>query len=354
MDTIHIDGSHGEGGGQVLRTSLSLAMLLGRELTIDRIRAGRPKPGLAAQHVTSVLAAARVCGARVEGADIGSQSLRFTPGRPAADRYCFDVADVRPSAGSTGLVFQTVLPALLFSGGASQLTIRGGTNVPWSPCYEYLREVFLPTIARAGVDCSLRRTRGGWYPSGGGQIVSRIQPLDGSLRPLNLPAPGALSRLLVTSVVSSTLPDPIAHRQAGAALKLLPHEVSRVARRVVERPEGGPGTCLAIAASFRTGNAGATALGERGKPAEKVGAEAADRFIGFLSTKAAVDLHLADQILLYAALAAGKSVILAEATTEHLRTNIWVIRQFLDVEMTVEGDGPVLIRVQGVGFAPEY
>lgn len=349
MRAVHIDGSVGEGGGQVLRTSLSLAALLGCELTIEKIRAGRSKPGLAAQHVTCVRAAAAVCGAQVEGDRIGSSELVFRPGALRAGQYVFDVSDVKPSAGSTSLVLQTVLPPLVFAGGPSEVTVRGGTNVPWSPPHEYLELVFLPAVARTGVRARMTRTRGGWYPAGGGQVRMEVEPTAGALCPLKLTEPGDLHSLTAVSTVSAGLPTHIAGRQLDSALKLLPHHVSRQARRRQERPEGGPGTCLLLAAEFTAGHAGASALGERGKPAEKVGQEAAEAFLQFLQSDAAVDLHLGDQLLLYAALADGPSVILAQERTLHLETNAHVIGQFLDVRIELKGDRPVMVRVEGAG-----
>ena len=352
MSSVDIDGSYGEGGGQVLRTSLSLAALMGCELTMERVRAGRSKPGLAAQHVTCVRAAAAVCGAEVEGDEVGSQALRFHPGAIEPGEYRFDVSDVYPSAGSTSLVLQTVLPPLLFAGGESVVTILGGTNVPWSPCYEYLACVFLPALSRAGAQATIERTRGGWYPKGGGQIVARIKPLAAPLRPFDLLERGALQRLVVTSTVSDRLPEHIVARQADAALKALPGDTSRLASRNYERPEGSPGTCLAIAAEFDSGHAGSSALGERRKPAEKVGAEAGRCFNDFLDSGAAVDVHLGDQLLLYAALAEGDSVVLAERNTEHLRTNAWVIQRFIEADIALEGDAPVRIQAGGIGLKP--
>ena len=352
MGAVHIDGSHGEGGGQVLRTSLSLAVLLGCELTMERIRAGRRKPGLAGQHVTCVRAAAAICGAEVEGDEVGSRELRFRPGRVMPGEYEFDVADVYAGAGATGLVFQAVLPPLLLAGSDSRIVIRGGTNVPWSPCFEYLRGAFLPALARAGARVSLERTRGGWYPAGGGEIVAHVQGLAAPLAPLRLSDRGDLRSLTVVSTVSEQLPGHIVGRQVGGALAALPPDVARLAAREHERPAGGPGTCLALVAEFEAGHAGATALGERGTPAEKVGAQAAAELNAFLASGAAVDAHLGDQLLLPAALADGPSVILAEENTEHLRTNAWVLHQFLDAKITLEGDRPVRIAVDGVGHRP--
>jgi len=350
MHSVQIDGSHGEGGGQVLRTSLALSALLGVELEITRIRAGRSKPGLAAQHLTCVRAIAEVCGAEVSGDDVGSQVVRFRPGAIRAGRYTFDVADIKPSAGSVGLVLQTVLPALLYAGALSEVTLRGGTNVPWSPPFEFLRDAFLPAVSRAGVRARIERTRGGWYPAGGGELLVRIEPLAGPLRPLWMAKPGPLRKLTVTSTVSADLPEHILKRQSTAALLCLPQQVARQAKRIAEQPPGGPGTCLCLAAEFERGNAGAAALGERRKPAEAVGKEAGEAFRAFLDSEAAVDRHLADQLLLYASLAEGESEISGECSTEHLRTNAWVIHQFLGERIRLEGESPVVIHVEGAAL----
>lgn len=352
MKPVHVDGSRGEGGGQMVRTSLSLATLLGRELRLSNIRAGRPNPGLAAQHVTCVRAAAAICGGRVEGDHVGSTALRFCPGVLRPGEYRFDVADVRPSAGSATLVLQTVLPPLLYAGGASELTVRGGTNVPWSPPFEYLAHVFAPALARMGAALQLRRTRSGWYPAGGGELQAIVHPLDAALRALDLAERGEVVSLHAISTVSADLADHIAQRQLTAGLQHLPTALSPRVKRSVERPEGGPGTCFLLAAAFAGGNAGASTLGERRKPAEQVGRETADEFRAFWDSDATVDVHLADQLLLYAALARGRSVYIAEKATEHLRTNAWVIQQFLDVDITLEGEAPCRVVVEGAGVVP--
>ncbi|NSW57747.1 MAG: RNA 3'-terminal phosphate cyclase [Armatimonadetes bacterium] len=347
---VHIDGSYGEGGGQVLRTSLSLAALLGCELQITDIRAGRPKPGLAAQHVTCVRAAAAICGAEVRGDAVNSGQVVFRPGTIQAGDYLFDVSDVRASAGSVSLVLQTVLPPLLFADGPSQVTLRGGTNVPWSPTFEYLSHVFLPAIRRLGAECTLKRARGGWYPAGGGEIVAGISPLQGHLQPVQLTDRGDLRALDAVTTVSDGLPEHIAKRQLASALQELPTQLSRRARRTTHRPEGGPGTAVLLAGTWESGHAGAGALGERGKPAERVGAEAGEEFRAFIESGAAVDRHLADQLLLYAALAEGTSRYTAQARTLHLDTNAWVIHQFLGDRVSIEGDGPATVSVEGIGL----
>lgn len=350
LNTLEIDGSYGEGGGQVLRTALSLAALTGTEVMVHSIRAGRTRPGLAAQHLTAVHAAAAICGASVEGDAIGSQQLHFTPGPVAAGQYEFDVARLQPSAGSATLVLQTLIPPLLFALASSQVVIHGGTHVPWSPPVEFIQGVFLPAIEALGARVAVTCPRGGWYPGGGGELQATVEPLSGPLRPVELTTPGDLLELFVISTVSADLPEHIAARQSRAALAALPAEQAQFVRTTSPRPPGGPGACLAINGRFAAGFAGANALGERRKPAEDVGREAATAWGAFLASGAAVDRHLADQLLLYAALASGTSRFTSEASTSHLRTNAWVIGQFLPAPISIEGESPAQVTVTGAGF----
>ncbi len=325
---LKIDGSYGEGGGQVLRTCLSLSALTGTDVELVNIRAGREKPGLAAQHLTCVRATAEVCGAAVEGDSFGSQRLVFRPGSARPGHYLFDVADVRPSAGSVSLILQTVLPVLSRCDAASEVTLRGGTHVQWSPTFDYVADVFLPAIGEFGVQASVELRKAGFYPKGGGEQVLHVESSPG-WQGARLGAPrGPLRCRLVSR--ASRLPEHVMERQMKA-LKAALGEVARGAEAVTEGLKGiAPGT-VAMAATVpgSGGWAGCTALGRRGKPAEKVGEEAAEAFIAFIESGAAVDLHLADQLLLYAALAEGTTELTVEAITEHARTNMWVIEQFL-------------------------
>ncbi len=345
---VEIDGSYGEGGGQVLRTALSWSTLLTTPLRMYNIRAGRKKPGLAAQHMTCVRALAQICDAEVSGCEFGSQQLIFRPGLIRGGQFCFDVADIRPSAGSTSLILQAVLPVLLHAPAPSEIVIRGGTNVAWSPTFEYLQYVFRPAIAKLGACVHIDRTVGGWYPRGGGEIVVRVAPLASSLKPLNMVHRGEVQRLVVVSTVSQGLPRHILQRQIQGVCKEL-GEVPVEIEPVFLTPPGGPGTAVLVAGEFANGIGGCSALGRKGLPAEKVGAAAGRDFCQFLDSDAAVDEHLTDQLLLYLALGDGTSEFATPQITEHLRTVAWAIRQFWPVPIEFnEGENDVhLVRVEG-------
>ncbi len=333
---LEIDGSYGEAGGQLLRTSLALAILTRQPLHITRIRAGRKKPGLAAQHMTGILACAQTCGADVEGCEFGSQELTFIPGRIQGDDYVFDVADIRPSAGAVTLVLQAVLPPLLFANARSRLILRGGTNVAWSPPYEYVEHVLVPALAAMGAEIRVQRTRSGWYPQGGGEMQVEIEPVE-RLQPLNWPRRGELREVKLISTVSQSLPEHILERQ----LKAMGAGQGCDAEEVRLRPAGNPGTMAMICGQFERGCGGWSSLGERGKRAEIVGEEARTGFERFMSGDGSVDEHLADQLAIFVALADGDSIYKTERVTSHLRTNVWVIEQFLPGAVQVAEDGTV-------------
>ena len=326
---LHLDGSYGEGGGQILRTSLSLSAMLGAPVRIERIRAGRPKPGLRPQHLTAVQALARITGAEVEGAELQSRELTFKPRTPKPGNYRFDVAEKAGSAGSVTLIAQALLPPLLKSAGPSTLVLRGGTHVPWSPTAHYLLQVFLPALARMGAQVSLTLERWGWYPRGGGELRLSINPCPG-----------------LKGVEWRTAPEPAGFRAISAASRLPEHVARRQAARLQERlgPElpvelinaGGldPGSLVFIWGP----RAGFSALGARGKPAEQVADEAAYNCFIFRMRRGAVDPHLADQIVLYLAQARGPSVLATSEITSHLLTNLWVIEQFLGPRFVVRGN----------------
>jgi len=330
-----IDGSYGEGGGQILRSSLALASLLKQPIEIFNIRKGRSKPGLAPQHLTAVSASRRITSAELEGAQLESQSLKFAPNEVTPGDYYFDVAELRRSAGSTSLVFQTLLLPLSFACKASTLLLKGGTHVPFSPPFDHLQEVFLPTLRKLGIRCSAEIRKWGYYPVGGGEVFFEIEPASG-LKAIDVENRGRLKRISLFSAVSN-LPDHIAQRQAQSAsdfLKKMGLKPAVKTKRVLSSREG---TYVFIQAEFERAFAGFSSLGQKGKPAEKVALEACQEFKEYWDTKSAFEPHLADQIMLYLALAKGESRFTLSKVTQHLLTNAWVVRQFLPAKIEVKG-----------------
>jgi len=351
---ITIDGSYGEGGGQILRTSLALSSILGLPMRIENIRLKRPNPGLAAQHLTGLEAIAKVCEARVEGAALGSTTLTFAPQSALkAGEYSFDVAQARPggSAGAVSLVFQTIFLPLALAQGDSRLFLRGGTHVAWSPPFHYLKLVYLPTLARMGIEAYLNLESWGWYPVGGGRITGSIKGMKSTiLERLDLSKRGELKRLWGLSA-SSNLPAHIVQRQRRQAESLLRQEGFQPEIEIAEAPSPGQGTFVFLLAEWEGSLAGFTAYGRRGKPAEAVAEEAVRSFLEYQASGAALDQYLADQLVLPIALASGTSAFSTSKITQHLLTNIWVTEQFMGTRFTVEGQEGQSgsVKVQGYG-----
>ncbi len=341
---IEVDGTMGEGGGQVLRSALSLSMLTGRPFRLSRIRANRDRPGLRFQHLTAVQAAARVSGADVTGDRVGSQMIEFTPGPVRPGDYLFDIG----TAGATSLVLQTLLLPLALAQGTSRITIRGGTHVPWSPCFHYLDMHWRPLLARIGIPFELALTMAGFYPQGGGELQAWI-PGGARPTPLKLTERGPLHAVRGLSTFAN-LPREIAERQRNQTLRrlrvLLPHIEPEL--QVEQLPAVSRGTVLLLLAECQAGRACCFALGARGKRAERVADEAVDALAAFLRSNGAVDPWLADQLLLPLAMAEGSSLLRTSEVTLHLLTNAEVIRRFLLVEIGVDGPqgGPATIHVR--------
>ena len=344
---IEIDGSYGEGGGQILRTALSLSCLLGKPFRIYDVRKGRARPGLAPQHLVAVRAAQRLTRAEVSGDAKGSTELTFSPRGVSGGEFAFDIG----TAGSTSLVLQTMIPALLFSGGKSRVTLSGGTHVPFSPSFHYLVEVFAPFLRRLGVEIRLEIESFGFYPRGGGRIRAEIRPAR-EVVPLRVRARGEVVRLDGISAVGN-LPLSIAERQKGALLETLLPKLrqleSPVRIELKSVPTPGQGTFVFLRGEFAGSVAGFTSLGARGKRAEAVGEEAAREFLAYHETEGALDPHLADQIVLYLSLGAGESVFTTTSVTRHLLTNLWVIGQFHDFRYRIDGElgGPGAVIIHG-------
>ena len=331
-ELVRIDGSEGEGGGQMLRTALSLSMIAGRPFEMVNLRAGRSKPGLRPQHLQCVRASARIAGARVEGASIGSRTVRFEPGGVRPGTYSFAIG----TAGSTSLVLHTLALPLALAGARSIVTIAGGTHVPFSPPFHFLDRQWAVLLRRLGLDVDLRLERAGYYPAGGGEIRARIGPAA-ALAPIRLGPRGRLESLEGLSSVSH-LPRSIAGRQRRRALARFEAQGLAAAIRVADLPSPGKGSMLLLVAAYAGGGRACfAALGARGKRAEAVADEACDALLAFESTRGAVDAHTADQLLLPLALAGGPSEFPVPAVTSHLATNADIIHRFLPCAIEIDG-----------------
>ncbi|MGD2080508.1 MAG: RNA 3'-terminal phosphate cyclase [Nitrospirota bacterium] len=338
---LEVDGSFGEGGGQILRTSLSLSCLLGKPFRIYNIRRGRSRPGLMPAHITAVRAAAEVCGAEIEGASKGSPELVFRPGRVGSGDFSFDIG----TAGSTSLVLQTLLPPLAFSGGASTVAVRGGTHVPFCPTFDYLSEVFVPLLRRIGLSLTAEIESYGFYPRGGGRVLVSVEPCP-RVSPVDLTRRGGLLAIEGVSAVAG-LPLSIARRQREAVLESLGDYKPEIDTKEVGA--FGQGTYVFLKARYEGAICGFSSLGARGKRAEVVGEEAAAAFLAHHRSGSCLDPHMADQIVLYLALADGESRYTTSEVTGHLSTNLHVISKFMEVESQVAAPRGVSVRGRGTG-----
>lgn len=335
---IEIDGSMGEGGGQVLRTALSLSAVTGQAFRMVNIRAGRERPGFLRQHLTAALATAELCGAEVRGAELGSASLEFSPGPVRPGEYHFTVG----TAGSGTLVLQTVLPALMLADGPSQVTIEGGTHNPAAPPFPFLARAFAPLVARMGPKIELSFERYGFYPAGGGRFGAVIQPVR-ALKPLHVGPRGELVTRRVTAVVAN-LNRRIAEREVSTACSLLGWgpETREV---VTTRESAGPGNAVMVEVCFAEVTEVFTAFGQIGVSAERVATLAARDAQAYLASTAAAGEHLTDQLLLPLALAGGGSFT-AVKLNRHALTNMEVIARFLPVSfVTSTGEGATRVEV---------
>lgn len=329
---IHIDGSMGEGGGQVLRTALALSMVTGQPFAIDNIRAGRKKPGLLRQHLTAVKAAAEVSCAHVSGAALGSDSIEFTPGPINAGTYRFSIG----SAGSTTLVLQTVLPALMRADGPSELTIDGGTHNPFAPTVHFLTRCFLPVLAQMGPKVEVELVRHGFFPAGGGRIRVTIDPTE-MLTPIELIERGQITAHKAIATVAG-LPGAIADRELETVAKKLGWARNALRHELLGN-EYGPGNVLSLELTSDRLTEVITGFGEKSVSSEQVARKAAKRANEYISSGVPVGLHLADQLLIPIALA-GAGAFRTGPLTRHTSTNTRVIEAFTGRGFEVREDAP--------------
>jgi RNA 3'-terminal phosphate cyclase (ATP) len=338
---ITIDGSFGEGGGQILRTSLALALVTGKPFRIEKIRAGRKNPGLLRQHLAAVNVAAEIGQAEVAGANIGSTQLTFTPGRIAHGEYHFAIG----TAGSTTLVLQTVLPALLIADDQNQqtrLTLEGGTHNPFAPPFDFLVKAFIPLINRMGARIEAKLERYGFYPAGGGRIEIKINPLK-KLERIQLNERGNILHRRATALLAH-LPSKIAERELNVVHKKLswPREWLHV-ETTTNSP--GPGNIVTLEIESEGLTEVFTGFGERHVAAEAVADQAVIVTRRYLASDVAVGEYLADQLLIPMALAGGGSFITLPPS-RHTTTNIEILRKFLDIEIRAEQQNNRVWKIQ--------
>lgn len=329
---IEIDGSAGEGGGQILRTSLALSMCTGQPFRLTKIRAGRAKPGLMRQHLTCVNAATEVCGAEVQGAELNSQSLTFSPGPVRAGDYVFNVG----TAGSCTLVLQTVWPALMMADAPSQLKLSGGTHNPMAPPFHFLERSYAPLLRKLGANAELKLRRLGFYPAGGGEIEATIWPARDHLQPFDLNDRGAKVEAYA-ECFAPALPRSVVRReleQLGEGLGWSGEQLREAACRQNE----GPGNALMATLVYEHVSEVFTAFGEKGVSAEQVARAVVGEVRSYQVSDAALGPHLADQWALPLALAMwqrrGAASYTCSELTPHAKTNFEVIERFLPVNFS--------------------
>ena len=314
----------------MFRTSLGFSAITGKQLTIKNIRANRPKPGLARQHLTGLELIGKICQAEVRGGELGSTEVHFRPGQIGHGQYSIDVG----TAGSVTLVLQTILPALASVKGESEIQLTGGTDVKWSPPVDYYQLVLFPLLEKMGLKCSLDIQQRGYFPRGGGKVTARIVS-SGNLKPLSLEL--FSEARIITGIVNITgLPTKIAEQIGAVVLDDFPEAVIHIQNR-----DKGPSQGVGVVLSTTDGQTilGASSLGEKGKPAEKVGKEAARNLLAEIDGQGTVDVYASDQLLPYLAMASGS--FSAREFTSHARTNIDTIEKFLGKTFEID-DGQII------------
>jgi len=329
---VKLDGSYGEGGGQILRTAVALSAVTGEPVEVYNIRKMRPKPGLAAQHVRAIESVATICDAEVVGCSLHSTSLSFRPGKIKGGMYDIDIG----TAGSITLLLQCLMPVALKAPSSIRLKVTGGTDVSWSPPIDYLRFVTLGALERMMYSCDILLIRRGYYPRGGGYVEVTINP--SVLRRADFEK--NVCNVIQGISHSSGLPAHVVQRQAASAEKVLNNEgyETRLSFEVRNEVSTGSGITLWC------GTEGGSALGRPGLRAEKVGGDAAESILAELKSGAGVDIYLADQLIPYMALAGGGSLV-TRTITPHARTNIWVTEQLLNMKFSIQELSGGLFRI---------
>jgi len=322
---IKINGSYLEGGGQILRTATALSAITKKPCYVFNIRKNRPRPGLMPQHLLGLQAVSYLCNGKLEGASLGSEEIKFYPGEITAKDLHIKIE----TAGSITLCLQSLLPIGFFAPGPIKISFEGGgTDVPFSPTFDYFRYVFLRILEKIGAKVEINILRRGYYPKGGGRVEVRVYP--SKLKNFNLVERGQLKKILAISVASELLrKKKVAERQVSGARGILCSLKLPFETRIEYSKTNSAGSSICLIAEFENSILGSDGLGKLGKSAEEVGRECALQFLEEEKAKACVDRFLADQILIYSALVNKESQVKIPQLTSHTQTNIWTIEKFL-------------------------
>jgi RNA 3'-terminal phosphate cyclase (ATP) len=342
---ITIDGGAKSGSGTIVRYSVALASLLGKEIRIQNIRAGRDKPGLRAQHLTVVQACQEMCHGVVENASVGSKEIAYTPrGRFNGGEYSWDIG----TAGSTTMMAQTLLPLACFAQKPSKFRVEGGLFQDFAPSAYHMKFVLLPFLKQRGVRAEFDIIRPGYVPRGGGIIEVRVEPA-GKLKPLNFTKQGEIFSIKGIALSSHLKEKRVSQRMAAECQKVLSsHGYKAEIEKIEDESSLQEGAALAIYAETSLGNRiGSDRAGRPGRSSESIGRYVAERFIEDVKTGAAVDRYIGDQLIIYAGLAEGVTRYSVPRITEHVETNLWLIEEFLGARTKIEGN---LLEIEGIGF----
>jgi RNA 3'-terminal phosphate cyclase (ATP) len=338
VQTVEIDGSYGEGGGQILRTAAAFAVILRRPIHVTKIRSGRRLPGLRQQHASALEILSQVSGGRLEGASVGSTEITFSPGDVTGGSFTFDLG----TAASITLVLQAVIPAASLAGAPLSLELTGGTDVPWSPTYDYLASVVKEAFSRVGIKFSTESGKRGYYPRGGGKVRVGVEPCP-FLSPLSMTDPPPRSSANLVSRCGR-LPRHVAERQLDSAVSALKAKgITVTGSTVALEDSDSPGSSILIQLVEAGRVVGADAIGARGRRAEEVGADAAGRFASVCESQACVDSNLADMLAPVLALSSGASRLRIPEVTQHLETSLHIAKLFTGCEWSAKEDGHSMV-----------
>lgn len=343
---IHIDGSLYSGSGTILRYSIALCAILGEELQIVNIRAKRDKPGLRPQHLKSILACCELCEGKIDGAEVGSKEIFFKPGEVLkGGGFQWDIG----TAGSTTMLIMTVLPMAIFSEQSSTFVVKGGLFQDYAPSAFHMKEALFKTLEKMGVKLNLQIVKPGYVPKGNGIIQVEVFPAESSLKPLNLVSQGKLLNTKVIALESHLRPQKVSERMISSCVNVLRRKgINSRIEEIHDKTSAQKGAALFLYGETDSGCLfGSDMAGKIGRSSEEIGKKVANFFLEDLQYGSTVDRHLADQIILYAALAEGTTVYKVPSMTDHVKTNLWLIEKILKANVVIEGHW---IKIRGIGY----